>query len=230
MNYTDWRDNFSTLFVNIDFPEDWTGVRFHSKWTKSNSGGFPSKYEPAQLERFAKNPQFMLQPAEDTDVFFSMSQSGGRLPIDGQYSVYPFLDTFKYNTVSVWEIGANDTHLTAFDKDKIVYLSPMRCEEENQGRVSLKKGKKYVIVCACENAGKKGEFFLSVYFNQQLRDMQIKRVFHPEDKMANKELVLPTYIPEESEKLVSSTPLWKIKLVKESLAFMMTDEDDGANF
>jgi len=44
MLYDDWRDNFSTLFLNLDFPEDWTGVRFKSKWTKSNSAGLPSKY------------------------------------------------------------------------------------------------------------------------------------------------------------------------------------------
>jgi len=45
MHYDDWRDNFSTLFLNIDFPEDWTGVRFKSKWTKSNAGGLPKAYE-----------------------------------------------------------------------------------------------------------------------------------------------------------------------------------------
>ena len=44
MSYEDWRDNFSTLFLNNDFPEDWTGVRFKSAWTKSNSGGIPKAY------------------------------------------------------------------------------------------------------------------------------------------------------------------------------------------
>jgi len=85
-------------------------------------------------------------------------------------------------------------------------------------------------VCATEKAGIKTDFFLSVYFNQQLRDVDIKRVFNPSDKQAGKEQVLPIYIPEESEKLANNTPLWKIHLVKESLRFMMTDEDDGANF
>lgn len=37
-------------------------------------------------------------------------------------------------------------------------------------------------------------------------------------------------IPEEAEKLVNRTPLWKIELVKESLAFMITDEDEGVQF
>jgi len=28
MHYNDWKNNFSTLFLNIDFPDHWTGVRF----------------------------------------------------------------------------------------------------------------------------------------------------------------------------------------------------------
>lgn len=44
MLFEDWRDNFSTLFLNLDFPEDWTGVRFKSKWTKSNAAGLPANY------------------------------------------------------------------------------------------------------------------------------------------------------------------------------------------
>lgn len=39
-----------------------------------------------------------------------------------------------------------------------------------------------MIVCSTELAGKKGEFYLNVYFNQALRDVLLKRVFHPEDK------------------------------------------------
>jgi len=50
MSYEDWRDNFSTLFLNNDFPEDWTGVRFKSAWTKVNSGGIPKAYQKADLE------------------------------------------------------------------------------------------------------------------------------------------------------------------------------------
>jgi hypothetical protein len=53
MCYHDWKENFSTLFVNVDFPEIWTGVRFKSKWTKSNSGGLPTKYEKEDCDRYA---------------------------------------------------------------------------------------------------------------------------------------------------------------------------------
>lgn len=73
MHYDDWKDNFSTLFLNIDFPEDWTGVRFKSKWTKSNSGGLPTLYQKEQLEKFAKNPQFYIKPAYDAEVMISLT-------------------------------------------------------------------------------------------------------------------------------------------------------------
>jgi hypothetical protein len=48
----------------------------------------------------------------------------------------------------------------------------------------LKAGedKAYIIVCSTELQGKKGDFYLSVYFNQALRDVQLKRVFNAEDK------------------------------------------------
>jgi hypothetical protein len=97
MHYDDWKDQFSTLFLNVDFPEDWTGVRFKSAWTKSNSGGLPFKHEKELLERYAKNPQFMVTPMQDTYFMFSLTQIGGRLPLVNdqqayQYSEYPFSD------------------------------------------------------------------------------------------------------------------------------------------
>lgn len=81
--YEDWRDNFSVLFLIIDFPDEWTGVRFKSAWTQSNSGGLPSVYERPQLEKYARNPQFYVKPTSDTDIVFSLGQTGGRLPRGG---------------------------------------------------------------------------------------------------------------------------------------------------
>ena len=44
MHYDDWKDTFTNLFINNDFPDDWCGVRFRSAWTKSNSAGLPRSY------------------------------------------------------------------------------------------------------------------------------------------------------------------------------------------
>lgn len=245
MHYDQWKDQFSTLFLNVDFPEDWTGVRFKSAWTKSNSGGLPFQHQQPLLERFAKNPQFMLTPMQDTYVMFSMTQIGGRLPIVNdqnayQYSDYPFTDQLKYGIVTVFKLdnknaGQNQykngsLYLKFFDKSNLVYCSPIKRERENSGRVLLKKGNQYIIVCSTENSKTRGKFFLSVYFNQALRDVDIKRVFHPDDLNSAKDQVLPYFIPEEAEKMVNQTPVWKIKLVKESLKYMMTDEDTGQHF
>ena len=107
-------------------------------------------------------------------------------------------------------------------------MSPIKRERENSGRCKLAAGEAYVIVCATEKKNKRGKFFLSVYFDQQLRDVEIKRVFHPDAPNTKGEEILPKFIPEEAEKVVNQTPLWKIQLVKESLGYMMTDEDSGA--
>ena len=56
MHYSDWKESFSTLFLNLDFPEDWTGVRFNSSWTQGNSGGLPNTNTDDVLKRYAKNP------------------------------------------------------------------------------------------------------------------------------------------------------------------------------
>jgi hypothetical protein len=98
MHYSDWKDNFSTLFLNIDFPEDWTGLRFRSEWTTQNSGGLPNSYTKDVLERYAHNPQFMIECANDSEMMFSMTQLGGRIPLVGpdgykgkkEYCDYPF--------------------------------------------------------------------------------------------------------------------------------------------
>ena len=168
MHYDDWKDNFSTLFLNIDFPEDWTGVRFKSKWTKSNSAGLPTSYEKEPLEKFAKNPQFYIKPAYDAEVMISLTQIGGRLPVDGQYSDYPFSEQLNYAAVSIFELNPGQTTLDKFDKNRLVFMSPIKRERENSGRCVLKAGKDkaYVVVCAPEIEGKKGDFYLSVYFNQ----------------------------------------------------------------
>jgi hypothetical protein len=66
MSFDDWKDNFSTLFLNIDFPEDWSGIRFKSAWTAQNSGGLPNTYTMDVRQRYAKNPQFFVKCDQET--------------------------------------------------------------------------------------------------------------------------------------------------------------------
>lgn len=99
----------------------------------------------------------------------------------GQYHNYPFKETLNYACMSVFELPIGTNYLWAFDKDRIVFMSPIKRERENTGRVNLKAGKRYVVVLSTELEGKLGDVHLSVYLNQYLRDVEIKRVFHPLD-------------------------------------------------
>lgn len=167
-----------------------------------------------------------MRPTSKTQVVFSLTQMGGRLPQNGVYSTYPFSDQIKYACAAVFKLPEGQELLTSFDKKNLVFLGPLKRERENPAKVTLEAGQTYVIVCALEEAGKKGKFALSVYFDQRLDEMDIRRVFHPEDKNADKESVLPKLIPEEAEKMKNRMPLWKIELVRESLRFMVSDEDE----
>ena len=159
MHYDDWKDNFSTLFVNIDFPEDWTGVRWQSAWNvdMGNAAGLPTKYEAPHRQQYANNPQFLLTPQKDCEIVISLAQLGGRLPelrkdkpSGKQYYDYPFAETLKYACLAIFQLEHGQKTLNDFDTDKIVYLSPIKRERENSGRCHLKGGRSYIAVPATE--------------------------------------------------------------------------------
>ena len=228
MEYGEWKDIFSTLFLNVDFPDDWTGVRFKSAWTKQNSGGLPTKMTAEMLKRYAKNPQFYVRPTNDCKMMFAISQTGGRLPKDGRYYSYPYKEVLNFANVSVFKLPDGKDYLEKFDKGRTAYISPVKRERENAGRINLKAGQAYVIVPSCETPGTEGEVYLSIYLNCNLRDVCVKRVFLPDQKSGPNEAVLPQLIPEEAEKISMRVPQWKLELVRESLKYMITDEDAGA--
>lgn len=92
-----------------------------------------------QLERYAKNPQFLIKPEQDMEVMFSMAQVGGRLTRDGEYFTYPFAETLYYGCVSVFKLPKNAEYLSAFDKDALIFQTPIKLEKENAGRCTLLK-------------------------------------------------------------------------------------------
>jgi hypothetical protein len=62
---------------------------------------------------------------------------GGRLPVNGQYFQYPFAETLSYGAVGIFKLDEGKDKLMAFDKDKLVYMTPVKGEKENSGRIKL---------------------------------------------------------------------------------------------
>ena len=96
---------------------------------------------------------------------FSMSQTGGRLPVNGEYFKYPFAETLLYACCAVFQLDYGKRYLEEFDRHKIRYLSPIKRERENSGRCKLSGGETYVIIPATEIPGMTGDVYLSIYFN-----------------------------------------------------------------
>ena len=184
MSYEDWRDMFSTVFINIDFPERWTGVRFNAQWHTDNSPGLPTSVRG--FKEYAKNPQFLIKANQDTEVFFSLTQSGGRQPLilnpanpdHKTYFNYPFEETLNYANVCVFELDYGEKDfLRGFDKKKLKFCSPIKRERENAGTIKINQGKSYIVVPSTEKAGQTGNFFLSIYIDNDLKDVDITRVY-----------------------------------------------------
>lgn len=53
MCYADWREIFNNLFVCVDFPRHWTGIRYASEWNAECSGGTPSPMNEANKKMWA---------------------------------------------------------------------------------------------------------------------------------------------------------------------------------
>ena len=66
------------------------------------------------------------------------------------------------------------------------------------------------MVPSTEIVGKRGTFYFSIYFNQPLRNVEVRRVFHPQDQNTKRDPVLPALIAEEVEKKTRQVPAWKV--------------------
>ena len=236
INYASWRDVYNRIFVANDFPDDWWAVRFSSEWTPTCSGGLPLERTPEAYARFAENPQYLFAPNEDCELFVSLAQPDGRQETaEGNYSKFPYKDRIVSAMLCVFELCQRSDR--------------SNCEEENSGRertpgadmleaygpplakstpkvlheislrLELKAGKRYVIVPSPRAKGTVGKFFLSLYMNCQLHDVDIRRLNDPNDRYE--------HIMEEYEKNDSRVPKWKVEWVRENLDTMIGKNDSG---
>lgn len=147
--------------------------------------------------------------------------------MNGQYFDYPFAETLKYACLAIFKLDHGEEHLSKFDKNKIVYLSPIKRERENSGRCHLQGQTTYVIVPSTEMPEQEGEVYISLYYDLLMREMDMKRVWKDKAEMRNfPEPIHPGLIPEEAEKSANLVPVWKLELIRKSIKLFMSDDDD----
>jgi Ca2+-binding EF-hand superfamily protein len=169
MCFKDWRRIFHNLYACVDFSKEWFGKRFAGQWNVSNSGGVPLSGKPDECIRWAKNPQFCLELKANAEVFISLSQKDGRY---ARNSKFPFDDIINTACFTIMRGEQSELLLNRFDQGKIEKLSVLKAHRNIEMRIFLKAGK-YFIVPSTMNAGKTGEFWLSVYFNSGKQNVSI---------------------------------------------------------
>ena len=141
MAYSDWREIFEHLYMCVDFPNNWSGMRVFDNWNHSNSGGLPMKKD--LYDDFALNPQYMMELSRPTEVFMSLGQKDGRL-VPGNRFPYPEV----IHPVCVLCIDAPDGQkLITFEPPKVKAQSVVKEHRELSVRATLVAGK-YIIVPA----------------------------------------------------------------------------------
>lgn len=236
MDFESFRDNFTTVVINKQIPSHWTSVRFEASWTKFNSVGLPNnKY---QFEAYAENPQFLLKPNKDTELFFTLTQDGGRLPKikdksrphEKTYFKYPYEETLNYANVCVFELNYKEPdYLEAFDRKKLKFCTPVKRERGFSGLVKLWQQHSYIIVPSTEQSGKTGDFSLSLWFDSSLKDIEIRRVTKHGSSLQPNDQILPTFAREFIHNKYPM-PSWKLQVVSQSLKFMIRQFDDHESF
>lgn len=222
INYASWRDIFNNMFLTYDFPDEWNAIRAFGAWEPHCCGGTPSPMSEENMLAWAKNPQFLFAPKQNTQVFISLAQIDGRArqkDATGKYFYhkYPFAEVIAPICFMVYELEPNKTKVDKFVKDRIKVISIIRESREVAARAELEAGKSYVIVVSTKGKEDYGKFFLSIYFNQKLRDCNIKRIDDPTCKFFD--------IEEESENY-NDVPKWKKQLVSSRLKFMISGGED----
>jgi len=79
MCFSDFRKIFNKLFVCIDFPDSYVGIRCNDEWTENDSGGIPLNNTEEEFFRWAQNPQYYMKLEKDSDVSISLLQKDGNL-------------------------------------------------------------------------------------------------------------------------------------------------------
>ena len=124
--------------------DSWAGYRFLGAWTEQNWGGTPLNNSPEANQRWATNPQYLLELRKDMDLFISLGQPDGRL-VTGE--TYPFSDTVHHVMFCMFRLEDGEkVPLTEFDRKRKPRMSTIKEYRELSEYWTDVKAGRYVLV------------------------------------------------------------------------------------
>lgn len=219
IEYKDWSTIYNKLYVTIDFPDTWTGIRFNDSWDESCAGGLPMKsanMTPAQaMKSWAKNPQYLIKHEcdEDIEFFFSLAQVDGRLK---RLSKFPFAEQIHPVCLIIYP-SKDGKKVTEFDGKAVKpeFVSAVIEHKEVSLRAKLPKGY-YIIVPGTREPNCFGEYYLSIYYDKEPLAVSITNLTKPDSKGED--------IMEENEDVVMSK--YREQLIKERIRWLEPKNKD----
>lgn len=77
MNYQSFRDLYNNMFICVDFPDEWSGIRYNAEWNATCSGGLFNPYNEQNFVKWAQNPQYLINNTrehyDDLEIFVSLA-------------------------------------------------------------------------------------------------------------------------------------------------------------
>mmetsp|Transcript_40465 Transcript_40465/g.38962 ORF Transcript_40465/g.38962 Transcript_40465/m.38962 type:complete len:151 (+) Transcript_40465:1625-2077(+) len=135
------------------------------------------------------------------------------------YYTYPYEEVINPICIMVYELEPGKDRCEKFEKTQIKFMSIIRESREVAIRCPLiEGGKKYVIVPSCKEEDQEGKFYLSLYFNQRLRQVNVKCLNDSKCRFFDIEEETETY---------SIQPKWKKIYIQRRLKYMIAGEDES---
>lgn len=160
MCFSDFRRIYNKIFVCVNYPPNYVGIRYHASWNELETGGLPINNRPEEIRDFANNPQFYFSREKDGMVHISLLQNDGRLT----GTKFPFANTVRKACLLLFKANGKKriTNLNnLLDKTLIVQRRDLSLE------MKLPRGE-YIIVPSTLTKGEKGEFSIEIYAEDKI--------------------------------------------------------------
>ena len=161
MCFSDFRKIFNKLYICVNYPPEYIGIRYYGKWTSKETGGLPINNKPSEFQDFYKNPQYYFSMGKGSKVYITLLQEDGRL----SGKKFPFGEIVKKVCLLLFRTRGKrriDDFNNIIDKTLIVQRRDLSME------IELEKGE-YVIIPSTLTKGEYANFCIEIYIEDTLQ-------------------------------------------------------------